>query len=43
MKAGGLTPKNLIHPTISLEMPVPSTSPCSRKFKEKNAKALVHK
>jgi hypothetical protein len=24
MKAGGLTPKNLIHPTISLEVPVPS-------------------
>jgi hypothetical protein len=24
MKAGGLAPKDLIQPTISLEMPVPS-------------------
>jgi hypothetical protein len=24
MKAGGLVPENLIQPTISLEMPVPS-------------------
>jgi hypothetical protein len=28
MKAGGLSPLNLIQPTISLEMPVPSQGHC---------------
>ena len=28
MEAGGLAPSNLIQPTISLEMPVPSQGDC---------------
>jgi hypothetical protein len=28
MEVGGLAPKNLIQPTISLEMPVPSLGHC---------------
>jgi hypothetical protein len=40
MEAGGLAPLNLIQPTISLEMPVPSQGHCGYKVKESQWKCL---